>query len=121
MPLSISRRDRRRAPTTEIAPAQLHTTNVARSRKDPSEAMNAYEPASAVLADGSYFDGHFAITPFGSVANPLAVRRPFKTTSASSLNVSGTIPVYEASTTLPLFWTLNLYSSVLGRTRIDPG
>ena len=46
----------------------------------------------------SYFDGHFAMMPFGSVWKPPSgVSRPFSTTSAPSWkNVSGTMPVYEA-------------------------
>src|SRR4051812_34797606 len=39
MPLSISRLAPRRAPTTEIAPAYAHTTNAARRRNVPSDAM----------------------------------------------------------------------------------
>ena len=42
---------------------------------------------------GSYFDGHFAITPFGATVKPSGDSVPFSTTSASSLNVSGTTPV----------------------------
>src|ERR1700724_2204116 len=80
-----------------------------------------YDPAAADFLFGSYFDGHFAITPFASVWNPSAFKRPFRTTSASSLKVSGTTPVYDALTTLPLFWTLNLYSRESRLTRIDPG
>ena len=34
-------------------------------------------------------------TPFGSAWNPSGVSVPFSTTSASSLNVSGTTPVYD--------------------------
>ncbi len=41
----------------------------------------------------SYFDGHFAITPFASTAKPSDFRWPFSTTSDPSLNVSGTMPV----------------------------
>ena len=41
----------------------------------------------------SYLDGHFAITPFGSTSNPDGDSVPFSTTSASSLKVSGTMPV----------------------------
>ena len=53
----------------------------------------------------SYFDGHFAITPSGSCGirpSPSGVpfSTPFSTTSDSSLNVSGTTPIYVASTTL---------------------
>ena len=83
----------------------------------PREAMRVLRSGRAG-SSASYFDGHFAITPFGSVWKPSGVSLPFSTTSASSLNVSGTMPVYEASTTCPdspargLFCTLNLYSSV---------
>ena len=58
-------------------------------------------PTILLTAFASYFDGHFAITPFGSVWKPLVVSLPLSTTSASSLNVSGTMPVYDASTTWP--------------------
>ena len=48
--------------------------------------------AAAPPPEASYLDGHFAITPLGSTANPCGPRVPFTTTSASDLNVSGTMP-----------------------------
>src|SRR4029453_13854424 len=51
-----------------------------------------YTPGLFDRADpgfGSYFDGHFAITPLDSTSKPCGVSTPFNTTSASSLNVSG--------------------------------
>ena len=33
---------------------------------------------AATLSCASYFDGHFAITPFGSVWNPSGVELPFQ-------------------------------------------
>ena len=41
----------------------------------------------------SYFDGHLAMTPLGATWKPSASSVPFRTTSASSANVSGTMPV----------------------------
>ena len=85
-----------------------------------------YNPDNFAWA--SYLDGHLATTPFGMVRKPVGVSRPRRTTSASSLNVSGTMPVYDTSTTRPdsperagLFWTLKRYSSVSGFFRMDPG
>ena len=50
-------------------------------------------PAGGSLA-GSYFDGHFAITPsFATWKVPSVESLPFSTTSESALNVSGTMPV----------------------------
>ena len=45
---------------------------------------------------GSYFDGHFAMTPPGTTENPSGPRVPFRTTSDPCLKVSGTIPVYPS-------------------------
>src|SRR5262245_25622835 len=101
MPLSMRRRDRRRAPATDAAIVYAHTTNDRRRRNEPSVAMD--QPFEA--GDGSaawYFDGHFAMTPFGSTAKPSGPRRPFNTTSEPFLNVSGTTPVYRTGTTFPL-------------------
>src|SRR2546421_1068291 len=93
MPLSISRREPRRAPTTELTAAYAQRTNEERRRNVPRLAM-PYDPVVgapvANLLAASYFDGHFATTPLGSVWKPPSeVRLPFRTTSASSLNVSG--------------------------------
>ena len=63
-------------------------------------SSDSHKPAPP--ARGSYFDGHFAMTPFRSTSNPWGPSRPFSTTSAPPLNVSGTTPVYLACTTLPL-------------------
>ena len=50
-------------------------------------------PAGGSFA-GSYFDGHFAITPSFATWNvPSGASLPFSTTSESSLKVSGTMPV----------------------------
>src|SRR5262245_35736806 len=58
-----------------------------------------YDPAVPTAAPfASYLDGHLAVTPFGSVWKPFGDKRPCRVTSASSLNVSGTIPVYVTST-----------------------
>src|SRR5436190_22586477 len=95
MPLSIRRRDTRRAPTTELTAADAQITNEERRRNVPRLAI-AYDADGAPLANllaASYFDGHLAMTPLGSVWKPSAVSSPLRTTSASSLNVSGTIPV----------------------------
>ena len=72
MPLSISRRERRRAPTTEID-GGIAADDERGEKKERSEGGH-YRPAavSAALA-ASYFDGHFAITPFGSAWNPSGV------------------------------------------------
>ena len=71
-------------------PRPLQVTKAKSRRNVPSEAM-PYVPPAFDLA--SYFEGHFAITPFGSVWKPVEVSLPLNTTSASPLNVSGTIPV----------------------------
>src|SRR6266550_2631420 len=105
MPLSIRRRERRRAPAIEIEAAYAQTTNAVSRRYEPREANYRYlisdvaagalpgAPAAGSLA-GSYFDGHFAITPsFATWKVPSAASLPFSTTSESALNVSGTMPV----------------------------
>ncbi len=46
-----------------------------------------------VALPASYFDGHFAITPFGLDANPCGPSCPLSTTSEPLLKVSGTMPV----------------------------
>src|SRR5258705_4769352 len=104
------RRDRRRAPAIEIAAAYAQTTKAVRRRYEPREAIylvpDAPEdfvpdvlvaagpaPAGGSLA-GSYFDGHFAITPSFSTWNvPSGASLPFSTTSESVLKVSGTMPL----------------------------
>src|SRR5215468_11917267 len=58
-PLSISRREPRRAPMTDATAAYAQTTNEARRRKVPRLAIT-YDPAGARPA-ASYFEGHFAI------------------------------------------------------------
>src|SRR4051812_20375613 len=72
IPLSISRREPRRAPTTELTAAYAHMTNEERRRNVPRLAI-AYDPAGAPVANllaASYFDGHLAMTPLGSVWKP---------------------------------------------------
>ena len=70
---------------------------------------------------GSYLDGHLAITPLGFTEKPWGESCPEMTTSEPSWKVSGTMPVYSASITAPLFSTLNRYSRVFGLTSRDPG
>src|SRR2546427_4877547 len=72
MPLSINRREPRRAPTTELTAAYAQTTKAERRRKVPRLAM-PYDPAGGLVGSllaASYFDGHFAMTPLGSVWKP---------------------------------------------------
>src|SRR5262245_22414677 len=111
MPLSISRREPRRAPATEAAAAYAHTTNAASRRNEPNEAMwrvedrtragrrEDYVPGvlpgtcAGISVFASYFDGHLAMTPLGATSKPCGDNVPLTTTSDPSLNVSGTTPV----------------------------
>src|SRR5471032_523058 len=90
MPPSIRALLPRRAPTTDAENAMAPATNAARTRNVPMPAIYRVPP---VDLEGSYFDGHFAITPFGATRNPSAVNWPLSTTSDPVLNVSGTTPV----------------------------
>ena len=58
-----------------------------------AQQLNFVEEARAAGDCALYFDGHLAITPSRSTANPSGPRCPFSTTSAPSLKVSGTTPV----------------------------
>src|SRR5687768_9789835 len=106
MPPSTSDRRLRPAPAIEAANAPLASTNAARIRNEPSvaigvglvqrargQAARGYLTAGPAGGAASYFEGHLAVTPPGSTWNPSGVRRPVSTTSAPSLNVSGTSPV----------------------------
>ena len=104
MPLSIRRVERRRAPATDAAMAYAQVTNAASSSRFPSAGMVVSSRTSCRrcseaggvgrrVFDGSYFDGHFAITPFRSTWNPSGLSVPLSTTSAPSLKVSGTTPL----------------------------
>src|SRR5262245_11500187 len=93
MPLSISRREPRRAPTTEITAAYAQTTKDVRSKKVPRLAISDPAGPGATLPAASYFDGHLAIMPFGFGWKPSLVIFPGRTTCASPLNVSGTDPL----------------------------
>ena len=64
-----------------------------KNQKGAQGGHRAYDPAMADFEAASYFDGHFATTPFGTTWNPFGPSFPRSTTSASGLNVSGTIPV----------------------------
>ena len=65
-----------------------------RRRERASRGAPASEPeCRRAFFCASYFDGHFAMTPFGATWNPSRPSVPFSTTSASSANVSGTMPV----------------------------
>ena len=61
-------------------------------QRERSEAGNL-APAAVAGGLGSYFDGHFAMTPFGSTEKPPSCSLPLSTTSEAFLNVSGTTPV----------------------------
>ena len=85
-------------PSAHIAPAEggCNTANLPRPLHDTVEhgddllagAIAQTPGRVAEFAPGlaSYFEGHFAITPFGATWNPSGVSVPFNTTSASSLN-----------------------------------
>src|SRR4029078_6518384 len=113
-PESMSAFEPRRAPATHSEAAYMHTTNAASNSREPSEAMGLFDCAACGSADrapartaaqtpglfgaadpgfASYFDGHFAITPLGSAAKPWGTSVPCSTPAASSLSVSGTMPV----------------------------
>src|SRR5262245_46622580 len=99
----MRRVDLRRAPATDAATAYAHATNAASSSTFPSAGMMVVleslrrtqlpEVFGSAPFDDSYFDGHFAMTPFRSTWNPSGLSVPLSTTSAPSLNVSGTTPV----------------------------
>lgn len=81
MPPSMSDVQHRRAPTIDVANAPLAITNAGGRGIELAEhhhyfATPVVEASNLAWAPASYFDGHFAITPFGSTANPAALSRP---------------------------------------------